>query len=129
MIDYIMLSYRMNSEQTARITLNKGEARALKAQMERSRIKYDEHEDTNDFSKVPRVALAIECNIPASATLRADYGAFAVQFECFNVGLIGAANYRVGADALDDETIEEFGKFLLGFPSRFPEFRWSEVKG
>lgn len=128
-IDYITLSYRMNSEQKARVTLNKGEARALKAQLERSRIKYDEREENNDFSKVPHVALAIECNIPASATLRADYDAFAVQFECFNVGMIGAANYRLGADELDDETVEEFGKFLLGFPNRFATFRQSVGAG
>lgn len=128
-IDYITLSYRMNSEQKARITLNKAEARALKVQLERSRLKYDEREEKNDYGKVPLVAIAIECNIPANATLRADYGALAVQFECFNIGLIGAANYRLGADELDDEIVEEFGKFILGFPSRFAELRQSVGTG
>jgi hypothetical protein len=37
--------------------------------------------------------------------------------------MIGRANYRLGADQLDDATIEEFGKLILGFPSRFPGFR------
>ena len=124
-IDHIALSYRMNLAQKARITLNQAEARALKAQLDRSRIKYEEREEKKDYGKVPRVAIAIEGNIPANATLRADYGASAIRFECSNVGMIGTANYRVGADRLDDATIEEFGKFILGFPSRFPEFRQS----
>jgi serine/threonine-protein kinase len=128
-IDYITLSYRMSSEQKARITLNQAEARALKAQLDRSRIKYEEREEKKDYGKVPRVAITIDCNIPATATLRADYGAFAIRFECFSVGLIGPANYRIGGDELDDDTIEEFGKFILGFPSRFTEFRRSDGTG
>lgn len=128
-IDYITLNYRMNAEQKARITLNRGEARALKALLERSRIKYNEREEKNDYGKVPRSAMTIECNIPASAVLRADYGALAVQFECFNVGQIGLATYRIGTDELDDETIEEFGKFMLGIPSRFAELKQSVGTG
>lgn len=124
-IDYITLHYRVNSTQKVRVTLNMGEARALKALLERSRIKYDEREVPNNLGKVPRVAISIECNVPASAVLRADYGALALQFECFNVGQIGLANYRIGADELDDETIEEFGKFMLGLPSRFTELKQS----
>jgi len=128
-IDYITLNYRMNSPQKASITLNMGEARALKALLERSRIKYDEREEKSSSGKVPRVAMTIECNIPASAILRADYGALAVQFECFNVGQIGLANYRIGADELDDEIIEEFGKFMLGIPGRFAEMKQSVGTG
>ena len=128
-IDYITLNYRMNSPQKASITLNMGEARALKALLERSRIKYDEREEKSSSGKVPRVAMTIECNIPASAILRADYGALAVQFEFFNVGQIGLANYRIGADELDDETIEEFGKFMLGIPGRFAELKQSVGTG
>jgi hypothetical protein len=124
-IDHIALSYRMSSEQKVRISLNQAEARALKAQMDRSRIKYEEREEKKDYGKVPRIAIAIEGNIPANATLRADYGAFAIRFECFNVGQIGIANYQIGADQLDEATIEEFGKLILGFPSRFQEFRQS----
>ena len=122
-IDHIALSYRMSSAQKARVSLNQAEARALKAQLDRSRIKYEEREEKKDYGKVPRVAIAVEGNIPANATLRADYGTFAIRVECFNVGQIGTANYRIGADQLDEATIEEFGKFILGFPSRFREFR------
>jgi hypothetical protein len=122
-IDHITLSYRMNSEQKARVTLNKDEARALKAHLERCRFKYEEREEKAVYGKVPRVTIAIECNIPATAMLRADYGAFAVRFECVNIGQIGMANYLVGADQFDDEIVEEFGKFVLGFPSRFTGFR------
>lgn len=128
-IDYITLNYRVNSPQKASVALNLGEARALKALLERSRIKYNERELKNEQGKVPRSAMTIECNISASAVLRADYGAMAVQFECFNVGQIGLANYRIGADEFDDATIEEFGKFMLGIPSRFAELKQSVGTG
>ncbi len=128
-IDYITLNYRVNSPKKASVALNLGEARALKALLERSRINYNERELKNEQGKVPRSAMVIECNIPASAVLRADYGALAVRFECFNVGQIGLANYRIGADEFDDETIEEFGKFMLGIPGRFAELKQSVGTG
>jgi serine/threonine protein kinase len=128
-IDYITLNYHVNSTQKARISLNMGEARALKALLERSRIQFTEREQSNQYGKVPLIAMSIDCNISASAFLRADYRAFAVQFECFNVGQIGLANYRISADEFDEETIEEFGKFILGFPSRFAELKQSVGTG
>ncbi len=124
-IDYITLNYRVNSPQKARFTLNLGEARALKVLLERSRIKYHEREEGDVYGKVPRSVMTIECTIPANAVLRADFGTLTVQFECFNIGQIGLATYRIGFDELDDETMEEFGKFMLGIPSRFADMKQS----
>ncbi|MBI2509519.1 MAG: serine/threonine protein kinase, partial [Betaproteobacteria bacterium] len=44
-IDYIALTYRMSSEERARVTLNKDEARLLKTQLERAEIKFEEREE------------------------------------------------------------------------------------
>jgi len=122
-IDYIALTYRMSSEERARVTLNKDEARLLKAQLERAEIKFEEREVGHVFHRVPRVALSIECSMIARARLRADYDALVVEILCQNVGAIGAVKYRLGVAELNNDAVEEFGKRLLGLPNRFTELK------
>lgn len=118
-IDYIALTYRMSSEERARFTLNTEEARMLKLQLERAEIKFEEREVGHAFHKMPRVALSIECSMIARARLCADYNALAVEVLCQNVGAVGAVKYRIGAAEFNNDTVEEFGKHLLGLPNRF----------
>ncbi len=113
----------MSSEERARVTLNKDEARLLKAQLERAEIKFEEREVGHVFHRVPRVALSIECSMIARARLRADYDALVVEILCQNVGAIGAVKYRLGVAELNNDAVEEFGKRLLGLPNRFTELK------
>ncbi|HXF65874.1 MAG TPA: serine/threonine-protein kinase [Burkholderiales bacterium] len=128
-VDYIQLFYRMSSEQRARVMLNPDEARILKAQLDRSEIKYEERAVALARHKVPHVALSIECSMPARATLQADYGALAVEFRCRNVGAIGQFKFRIGAGEFNMDAVEEFGKYLLGFPSRYAALRQPDLAG
>jgi len=67
-------------------------------------------------------ALLIEVDIPARATLRADYTRQAVEIACENVGVLGPANYALpGAEF--EEAVWEFGQLLFGLPSRFAGLR------
>ena len=122
-IDYIDLSYHMTSEQKPKVTINKEEAKALKLQLDRAQIKYTEREVKQFFQKVPGVELTIECTIFSRARLRPDYHAQAVDFLCQNVGTIGMASYRLPADRLNDDALEEFGKRILGLENRFAQLR------
>jgi hypothetical protein len=122
-IDYIVLTYHMTSDEKLDVTLGKDDARALKLHLDRAEIKYRERDVEHAFHRLPRTALSIECNVVARARLRADYDARLVEFLCQNVGTIGAARFRVAADQVSEETIEEFGKRLLGLPNRFNELR------
>jgi len=121
-IDHLSLSYRMSSDEKVRVTLNKEEAGILKLQLERNEIKFEEKELGGLFQKVARVALAVDCKMAARVRIRADYNAQAVEFLCQNFGSIGAAKYRIEASKFDENTIEEFGKRLIGMPNRFSEF-------
>ena len=120
--DCVTLTYRMSSGKKARVALNQEEARLLKAQLERAQLKFDSRE-IQDASGAPLgEAFVIEVDLSASAILRADYEAQAVEILCENVGVLGPARYRLrGAEF--DETIWEFGQLLLGFPSRFAGLR------
>ena len=122
-IDHLTLSYRMSSEEKARVTVNKEEGRALAAQLQRAEIKFEEKETGGMFQKVPRVAVAVECKIAARVRIRADYDAQAVEFLCQNVGMIGAAKYRVAAARFDESAVEEFGKRLIGLPNQFDQLK------
>ena len=122
-IDHVSLTYRMSSDEKARVTLNREEARVLKAQLERNEIKFEEKEVSQLFQKVPRVALSVECKIVARVRIRADYNAQVVELLCQNAASIGAAKYRIAASRFDDDAIEEFGKLLIGLPNKFAELK------
>lgn len=128
-VDYIHLFYRMSSEQRARVTLNPDEARMLKTQLDRSEIRYEERAVALTGQKVPHLALSIECSMPARAVLQADYDALAVEFRCRNVGAIGQFKFRLGAGEFNMDAVEEFGKYLLGFPSRYAALRQPDLGG
>jgi serine/threonine-protein kinase len=122
-IEHVSLTYRMISNEKIRATLNKEEARMLKAQLERAEIKCEDKEVAGMFQKVPRVALSADCKIVARVRIRADYNTQIVDFLCQNVSAIGASRFRIAADRFDEEAIEEFGKRLLGLPNRFAELK------
>lgn len=118
-IDHLLLSCRISSDEKVHVALNREEAGALKVQLERNEIKFEEKEVKQLFQKVPRVAMSVECKMVARVRIRADYDAQAVEFLCQNVGAIGAAKYRLGAAEFNDDVVEELGKRLLGLPNRF----------
>ena len=122
-IDHLSLTYRMTSDEKARVTLNKEEARALKNQLERNELKFEEKEVSQMFQKVPRVAIAVDCKLVARVRIRADYNAQVVEFLCQNAASIGAAKFRVAAAKFGEDAIEEFGKRLIGLPNRFAEIK------
>jgi serine/threonine-protein kinase len=122
-IDNISLTYRMISAEKIRATLNKDEARILKAQLDRAEIKCEEKEAGGLFQKVPRVVLTADCRILARIKIRGDYKANIVDFLCQNMGGIGASRFRIAADRFDESAVEEFGKRVLGLPNRFAELK------
>lgn len=122
-IDHLSLTYRMSSDEKARGTMNKEEARVLKNQLERNEIKFEEKEVSQLFQKVPRVAVTVDCKMVARVRIRADYNAQVVEFLCQNAASIGAAKFRVAAARFDEDAIEEFGKRLIGLPNRFGELK------
>ena len=66
-IDHIALTYRMISDEKLSVTLNKDEARALKVQLERAEMKFEERDVVHFLHRVPRTALAIDCSVTARA--------------------------------------------------------------
>jgi len=117
-VDSVTLDYRMRSAKKARAALGGEDARRLKARLERAGIAF-EHREVRDAAGVLRCeAFVIEVDMPARATLRADYEAQAVDIECSNVGVLGPARYRLSR-AEFDELMWDFGKLVLGFPSAF----------
>jgi hypothetical protein len=125
-VDHITIAYRMNAEEKARASINKDEARLLKAQLDRAGLKFDAREIGTAGDKVPRLAFLIELKIASNAMLRADYRTLSVEIECRNVGALGPEKYRIPADAFNEDAIEEFGKLLLGFPHLMSKFSVNE---
>jgi serine/threonine protein kinase len=117
-VDRVALTYRMVSPKKARAALGPGDARRLKAELERIGVAF-EHREVLDAAGALRCdAFVIEVDMPATATLRADYSAQAVDIECNNVGVLGPTRYRL-TRAEFDELVWDFGKLMLGFPSAF----------
>jgi serine/threonine protein kinase len=121
-VDRVTLTFRMRSHRRARIALDPGEARLLEAQLQRAGARYDSREVGDEAGHVQCKAFLIEVDFAARAVMRGDYVAQAVEIECLNVGVLGPAKYRLPGSEFDD-AIWEFGKLLLGFPSRFAGLR------
>jgi serine/threonine protein kinase len=116
--DAVTLSYRMSSPKKARAAVSSEEARWLTVALERAAMAF-EHREVRDAAGALRCeAFVIDVDIPASATLRADYEAQAIDIECVNVGVLGRAKYRLPR-ADFDEMVWDLGKLMLGFPSAF----------
>jgi len=122
-IDHVSLAYQMSADVEHRASLNRDDARLLRAHLERARIAFTEREQRDAQTGMPRVGFSIPCTVQASATVRADYDAGSALFQCQNVGLLGLARYRLAAAEINDDSIEEFGKLILGLPNRFAGFR------
>jgi len=122
-IDHLSLTYVMSSSEKPRVTLNREEAKLLKAQLDRNEIKCEEKEVTQLFQKVPRVTITAESKVTARVRIRADYDAQVVEFLCQNVGTVGAAKFRIAAAKFDEDVVEEFGKLLIGLPNKFAELK------
>jgi hypothetical protein len=122
-IDHLSLTYVMSSSEKPRVTLNREEAKLLKAQLDRNEIKCEEKEVSQLFQKVPRVTMTVESKMTARVRIRADYNAQVVEFLCQNVGMVGAAKFRIAAAKFDEDAIEEFGKLLIGLPHKFAELK------
>jgi hypothetical protein len=117
-VEEVGLSYRMSTSKKARAALNREEARLLEALLERAGLAFERREVTDAAGAFRCEAFVIDVDVPASATLRADYEAQAVDIECRNVGVLGVARYRLSR-AEFDELLWDFGKLLLGQPSAF----------
>jgi serine/threonine protein kinase len=116
--DTVTLSYRMTSPKKARAAVSSDEARRLSAALMRAGMAY-EHREVKDAAGALRCeAFVIDVDIPARATLRADYEAQAIDIECENVGVLGRARYRLARSEFD-EVVWDLGKLMLGFPSTF----------
>jgi serine/threonine protein kinase len=116
--DAVRLTYRMTSNKKARAAVSSEEARRLTAALEHAGMAF-EHREVKDASGALRCeAFVIDVDIPASATLRADYEAQAIDIECVNVGVLGRARYRLQRSEFD-EMVWDLGKLMLGFPSAF----------
>ncbi len=122
-IDHVLLTYVMSSSEKPRVTLNREEARMLKSQLERNEMKFEEKEVSQLFQKVPRVTMTVESKMTARVRISADYKAQVVEFLCHNVGMVGAAKFRIAAAKFDEDAVEEFGKLLIGLPNKFAELK------
>ena len=121
-VDSVTLTYRMSSQKKARVALNPEEGRFLKSRLEAAGLKFDCREIRDASGVLQCEAFLISMEICASAVLRGDYTAQAVEIVCSNVGVLGPARYRLSSKDFD-EIIWEFGNLLLGFPSRFAGLR------
>jgi serine/threonine protein kinase len=116
--DAVTLSYRMTSAKKARAAVSGDEARRLTSALEHAGMAF-EHREVRDAAGALRCeAFVVDVDIPASATLRADYDTQAIDIECVNVGVLGRARYRLSRSEFD-EIVWDLGKLMLGFPSAF----------
>jgi len=117
-VDFVALTYRMNSARKARAALDAEEATALKALLQYSGLAYDRREVRDAAGALRCEAFVIDVDMIATAMLRGDYDTQRVEIDCRNVGVLGRVRYRLSR-AEFDEMVWDLGKLMLGFPSAY----------
>jgi hypothetical protein len=79
-------------------------------------------EKKNDFGMVVHANLMVAGPFACDIVVRGDYDRPGFVFEMENVGRLGASRFRLGADELTDDVLDELGTWLLGANDTFARF-------
>jgi hypothetical protein len=85
-------------------------------------VRYEALEKKNDFGMVVNAKLMVSGPFPCEIVLRGDYDQPGFVVEMENVGRAGASRFRLGAEELSDDVLDELGTWLLGADEAFARF-------
>jgi tRNA A-37 threonylcarbamoyl transferase component Bud32 len=120
--DYVVFKFGVEFVRPEKLEVSGEQLPKVRTRFDALEVRYEALEKKNDFGVVVNAKLMVTGPFPCQIVLRGDYdqGGFAVELE--NVERFGESRFRLGADELTDETLDELGHWLLGADDAFARF-------
>jgi hypothetical protein len=120
--DYVVFELKVAFVRPERLEVSGEQLPKIRSRLDAMKVRYEALEKKNDFGVVVHAKLMVTGAFPCKIVLRGDYDQPGFTIEMENVGRSGPSRFRLGADELTDETLDELGHWLLGADDAFGRF-------
>jgi Protein kinase domain len=120
--DYVIFKLQVAFVRPERLEVSGEQLPKIRQRLDKMEVRYQAQEKKNDFGVVLHANLMVTGPFPCQIVLRGDYDKPGFVFEMENVGRSGPSRFRIGADELTDDTLDELGTWLLGADDAFARF-------
>jgi hypothetical protein len=120
--DYVVFKLQVAFPRPERLDVSGEQLPSIGQRLEKLGVRYETQAKKNDFGIVLHAKLMVTGPFPCRIMLRGDYDKPGFALEMEDLGRSGASRFRLGADELTDETLDELGTWLLGADDTFARF-------
>jgi hypothetical protein len=120
--DYVVFRLKVSFARPERLEVSGEQLPNIRQRLDKLDVRYEALEKRNDFGVVLNAKLMVTGPFTCEIVLRGDYEKPGFVVEMKNVGRSGESRFRLGADELTDETLDELGTWLLGADDAFGRF-------
>ena len=120
--DYVVFKLKVAFARPERLEVSGDQVAKIRQRLDKLEARYEALEKKNDFGMVVNAKLMVTGPFPCEIVLRGDYDQPGFVIEMDNVGRAGASRFRLRADELTDEVLDELGTWLLGADEAFARF-------
>jgi hypothetical protein len=120
--DYVVFKLKVAFARPEKLEVSGDQVAKIRQRLDKLEARYDALEKKNDFGMVVNAKLMVTGPFPCEIVLRGDYDQAGFVVEMDNVGRAGASRFRLGADELSDDVLDELGTWLLGADDAFARF-------
>ena len=120
--DYVIFRFKVAFARPERFEVSGEQLAKMRPRLDALKVRYEALEKKNDFGVVLHAKLMVTGPFPCEIVLRGDYDQPGFVVEMENVGRYGALRFRIGAEELTDDALDELGTWLLGADEAFGRF-------
>ena len=120
--DHVTFRLKVAFVRPERLEVSGEQLPRIRQRLDKLEVRYEALEKKNDFGMVVHAKLMVTGPFPCDIVLRGDYDQPGFVIEMENVGRSGASRFRLGANELTDEVLDELGTWLLGADDAFARF-------
>ena len=121
-MDYVVFKFKVAFVRPQKLEVSGEQLPHIRKRLDSLEARYDSIEKKNDFGVVVNASLMVRGPFPCEIVLRGDYDQPGFVVEMQNVGRFGATRFRLGADELSDDILDDLGNWLLGVDDAFGRF-------
>jgi len=120
--DYVVFKFKVAFAPPQGFEVSGEQLAKMRPRLDALKVRYQALEKKNDFGVVLHAKLMVTGPFPCEIVLRGDYDQPGFVVEMENVGRYGGSRFRIGAEELTDEALDELGTWLLGADEAFGRF-------
>ena len=120
--DYITFKYGVSFAKPEKLEIAGPEVPRVQERLKAMGVKHEFSSRKNDLGQVTHGTFRLSGPFPCEALLRADYDEPGFMVELLNVRHHGPVKFRLGAEELNDDVLDEFGTWVLGADDAFERF-------